>query len=519
MRQNLNWVIAVLLVLGTLCTGCTAPGAEVDRGSSIAAEDVSPILQEADTLYKSGDYAVSLDLYLTAMEKDAKNVDARIGVSKCQIEMGNYDLADLNLSMAQQIDSSSVEFCELYLKLSQMTGDPYYARTAVNLAARYGHESILENVPTVPTIDHESESYSERIFLTITCDDPDAEVYVSLSNDQNTSYSLHNQKYSQPIMLIRGENTVSAYSIKNGIPSETVTKTYSVDYDSFEVHFKEPLVEEIVRQELGKDSGPITNYECEQITEFNWSALMSVYTNYNEYQNLKISSLEDLQYLPSVQNFSIQNQTEITDFSPLLNCPMIYQAALSKCGLKDAEVVKYLPNLSHLNLYHNEISDFSALENNPELYGLYIYDNDPDAKIDDILRSNPQLGSLGIDDTQLADYSVLTELEDIEHLYIYGISNVDYTAISELTDLEGLTLSYNYERGEYNKSISNLSFLPKMQGLQSLTLNGVDNASDLVYISQLPYLTSLSLYSCNATSDQAAMKALIQALPNCSITY
>lgn len=148
-----------------------------------------------------------------------------------------------------------------------------------------------------------------------------------------------------------------------------------------------------------------------------------------------------------------------------------------------------------------------------------IYDNAPDAKIDDILRSNPQLGSLGIDDTQLANYSVLTELEDIEYLHIYGISNVDYTAISELTDLESLTLSYNYERREYNTSISDLSFLSKMQGLQSLTLYGVNNASDLVYFSQLPNLTPLSLYSCNAISDQAAMKALIQALPNCSITY
>ena len=54
-----------------------------------------------------------------AMEKNAKDIDARIGVVKCQIELGNYEIADMNLSMAQQIDPSSIEICEMYLKMSQ----------------------------------------------------------------------------------------------------------------------------------------------------------------------------------------------------------------------------------------------------------------------------------------------------------------------------------------------------------------------------------------------------------------
>lgn len=519
MKRNLKCLIVLLFILGTLCTGCATTEMESKSESSITLEDVSAILQEADVLYRSGEYAESLELYLTAMEKNVKDMDARIGVAKCQMEMGNYALADMNLSMARQIDPSSIKLCEMYLKMSQMTGGTYYARNAIELAKEYGHTSILANVPATPSIDYEPGNYSERISLTINCDDSDAEVYVSLSNSLNKYYSFHNAKYSQPIKLLRGENTVSVYSIKNGIPSETITKSYTVNYDSCEVSFKEPLIEELVRQILGKSSGPITNYECEQITEFNWYDLRSVYTNYNTYQNLKITSLEDLQHLPSLQYFSIRYQTEIADYSPLANCPMIYQAVIYECGLKNAEVAKYLPNVSYLNLYYNEISDFSALENLSELYGLYIYANDANVKIDEILRSNPQLDSLGIDDTQLADYSVLSELKNLTYLYIYGISNIDYSAIGELTELQDLVLTYNYERREYGKSIGDISFLPQMQGLQYLTLNGVNNASDFEYIMQLPNLVSLYLYNCDAVNDQAAMRALSQALPNCSISY
>lgn len=519
MKRNRFCLIALLLILGLLCTACAAPEAKEQSATSAGYEDVSDILQNADTLFQSGEYTQSLEQYLMAMEKNAKDIDARIGVVKCQIELGNYEIADMNLSMAQQIDPSSIEICEMYLKMSQETDSIHYAQIAVDLATQYGHDAILANIPAAPVIEQDPGNYSERITLTISCDDPDAEVYVNLENSLNSEYYLYNAKYSEPIMLIRGENKVSVYSIKNGVPSKTVTQTYSVNYDSFEVTFKEPLIEEIVRQTIGKTGGPITNYDCEKVTELNWYSLKSAYSNYNTYRNLRIHSLEDLQYLPCLSYIRIQYQTEIEDYSPLKYCPMIYQASIYECELTDTDFVKYLPNVLYLYLNNNKISDFSGLENLTGLYSLSVLGNDGDGTIDSILRNNKQIYSLSIGDTQLEDYSVLLEMEYLSDLSIYGITYADYSVIGQLTNLQSLQLMYNYDRNEYNKSIGDISFLPQMQKLQYLDLNGVNKASELEYIKQLPGLITLHLYDCDATNDQAAMNALVQALPNCAISY
>lgn len=519
MRRNRFCMIALLLILGLLCTACAAPETKEQNAVSAGYEDVSDILQNADALFQSGEYVQSLEQYLTAMEKNAKDMDARIGVVKCQIELGNYEIADMNLSMAQQIDPSSIEICEMYLKMSQETDGIYYAQTAVDLAMQYGHDAILENVPVAPAIDKESGNYSERIKLTVTCEDPDADIYVNLDNNLNSDYCLHNAKYSEPIMLLRGENTVSVYSMKNGVPSETVTRTYSVNYGSFEVTFKEPLIEEIVRQTIGKAGGPITNYDCEKVTELDWYSLQSAYSNYDAYRNLKIHSLEDLQYLPCLNYISLQHQNEIEDYSPLKNCPMIYQVSVYECELPDTDFVRYLPMLSYLYLQETKVSDYSGLESLTNLYGLSVYGDDTDVTIDYILRNNEQLHYLNIGDTQLEDYSVLLEMENLIDLYVHGVTYADYSVIGQLTNLESLNLTYDYDRREYGKSIGDISFLTQMQKLQYLYLNGVNKASELEYIKQLPGLITLDLYNCDATNDQAAMNALVQALPNCAISY
>lgn len=517
MKRNRFFLIA-LLILGLLCTACAAPKDKAQSAASAGYEDVSDLLQKADALFQSGAYGQSLEQYLTAMEKNAKDMEARIGVVKCQIELGNYEIADMNLSMALQIDPGSIEICEMYLMMAQKTENIYYAQTAVSLATQHGHDEILENVPEAPVIDQESGDYSEKIWLTITCDDPDAEVYVNLQNSLNSQYYLYSAKYSEPIMLIRGENTVTVYSVKNGVPSEMVTQIYTIDYDSFEVTFKEPLIEEIVRQSIGKTDGPITNYDCEKVTELNWYSLQSVYSNYNTYWNLKIHSLEDLQYFPCLSYFVLQNQTEIEDYAPLKYCPVIYQVTLYECELEDTDFVKYLPNLSYLFLENCRISDYSGVENLTNLYGLSLSSNDG-RTIDSIVRNNKQMYYLYIGDTQLEDYSVLLEMENLTDLSIYGVTYPDYGVIGQLTSLESLDITYDYNRDEYGKSIGDISFLPQMQNLQYLSLNGVNDVSDLEYIKQLPNLATLYLYNCDATTDRAAMNALIQALPNCAIYY
>lgn len=519
MKRNCFCLIVLLIVLGVLCTACSVTESEGQSATSAVYEDVSDILQNADTLFRSGEYVQSLDQYLKAMEKNPKDMDSRIGVVNCQIGLGNYKIAEINLSMAKQINPSAIEICEMYLKLYQETGSAHYANIALDLSALYKHEEILANVPSTPTIDQEPGNYSEKIMLTISCDDPDAEVYVNLKNSLNQNCNLNGVKYSEPILLLRGENTVSVYSQKNGLPSETVTQVYSVDYESYNVTFQEPLIEELVRQAIGKTSGSITNYDCETVTDLDWYSLESVYNNYNTFQNLRIHSLEDLKHFPCLEYITLEYQTEIEDYSPLQYCPNLYRISLYECKLADTEFLRYLPQLAYLYLQHTDISDFSGLEDLTDLHGLSIYGDNSGYFVDNILRNNKQIQSLSIGDNQLEDYSILLEMDNLYDLYLYGVSYVDYSVIGQLTNLEYLEISYNYNRREYNKNIGDISFLPQMQNLQYLYLNGVNNVSDLEYIKQIPNITKLFLYNCDVTNDFASMNALSQTLPYCSISY
>lgn len=515
MKGHRYCLIALLLILGLLCTAC----AETEHHASAEAGNTFAILRNADALFQDGAYMQSLEQYLTAMEMDTKDMDARIGVVKCQIVLGNYDIAETNLVMAEKIDPSFVGICEMYLKMSQETDNIRYAQNAVALARKHGHDSFLENVPNEPVVDLASGRYSERMMLTITCDDPDAEIYVNIENSANRYCSLYNARYAGPITLLRGENTVSVYSMKNGMPSEVVTRTYYIDYDAVEVTFQEPLIEELTRISIGKMDGPITNYDCEMVVQLDWSDLRSIYDNYRTYQNLRIHSLEDLQHFPSLLFVNIQNQTEIVDYAPLRYCPMLYMLSLNQCGLTDTDFIKYVPNVSYLYIENNEISDFSGLENLKNLYSLSVYGNDEHSRIDSILRNQKQLEFLCMGDTQLEDFSILLDMENLTQLSIWGITYVDYETIGQLTNLHFLELVYDYNRGEYGNEIGDISFLPRMQNLQYLYLNGVNDVSDLAYIKQLPNLMTLYLYNCDVGNDAKAMNELEEALQSCSISY
>jgi len=514
MKKRILCLVLAMGILLSLLAGCGAKR-EIDE------EKINTLLQDAQAMLEAENYADSLEKYLAVMELDMKNMEARFGTVRCQIGLGNISLAETNLSMAQQIDPSRIEVCELYMELSHITGNVHYSQNAVALAREYGHESIIDKIPAEPVFEQEPGTYSENIWLDIRCDDPGAEVYYSLYNSSNPNVYVYNTLCPDSVRLVRGENTVTAYSIKEGVASETVAATFLIDYPEQEITFQDPKIEELVRYKLGNRPGPLTNYDCETVDMLSWSDFYSIYSSYNTIYNIQFQTLEDLQYLPGLRYLYLNEQRSITDYSPLLNCPALYQINLDNCGLTTADVVNYVPGLMYLGMCGNNISDFSAIENVKELYMLQVYYNNGSGTIDEVLKTNKTIEQLGIDSDQLTDYSLLSELENLLYLDIYGISGLseeDYAELSKLTGLLGLTIYQNYQMEGYNVSIPDLSFLQNMKDLQQLNLYGVNDAAQLEYIKQLPNLQYLYLYESAATRDAGAMSALTLALPNCRIS-
>jgi len=509
----------LLLLVAALVLSACGQAEQKEAEADSVYEDVSTLVQEAEGLYQAENYEKSLDIYLTAMEKNPRDIPSRMGVVRSQIALDRIDLALMNLDMVQQLDPDNAELCRAYLDLADKTGRISYARTAISLAEQYDHQEILDLIPPKPVMLLEEGNYDSVQQLEITSD-PELEIYVDLENSVNDIFDMRNSLYTGPVRLMRGTNTVTAYTMKDGIPSVSVTCTYTVDYPCVNVEFKEPLIEQLALQALNKESGPITNYECETLQELQWYDLQQIYTSYYEYEALRLHTLEDLKHFPGLLYLFLHNQDKITDYSPLQYCPVLFQLGIEESGLKNTDFAKYCPSVEHFNLGGNQIKDISGLIEKKNLYGVSLNGNNGKVDLTALIKAHPEMYRLEMNDDALSDYSILQELEEITSLYILGIQNVDRDGLSKLTELTNLHITMDYDAREYNMTFTDLSFLQNMPKLENLYLNGVSEVSDLEYIKGLENLEYLYLYNSPVADNSRIMEELAAALPvNCNLRY
>lgn len=363
-------------------------------------------------------------------------------------------------------------------------------------------------------------TYSQPTLVEIHSDDPNAEIYYYVEGGTNNPQLLDAEEeapYVQPLSLIHGETTITAYTRKNGKTSEALVGTYSLDYPEVEVTFQEPMIEKIVRAALTTPSTRITNYDCEEIYYLSWYS-SSLPLGSQERKDLRIHTLEDLVHFPSLYSIQIDDEPLLTDLSPLLNCPMLQNVSIYNCGSVNLDVLTQLPYLTSLSLDGNgfDLSPLLSLQNLA-----YIYINDPSLvgqdTLSDILWANRDLYCVLIYGAQLSNHAVLTELENLESLYIYGVETIDPSVLGRLTNLTHLEIRIGPNETASNATLSGLSFLENLTNLDKLTLQLIRDPAELAHIAKLTNLKELDINSCEATKDKKAMQALWEALPNCKI--
>jgi len=151
----------------------------------------------------------------------------------------------------------------------------------------------------------------------------------------------------------------------------------------------------------------------------------------------------------------------------------------------DMEPLKYLTNLTVLNLGWNQISDIRALAGLTDLTELRLFDN------------------------RISDIGALAGLTDLMYLYLDNDQVGDLSPLAGLTHLQLLCM-------DGNPSISNLGPLSGLTDLDYLDLDGTA-VSDLTPLMGLTNLTQLYLRGTAVT--QAQIDELQAALPNCRIYY
>ena len=210
-----------------------------------------------------------------------------------------------------------------------------------------------------------------------------------------------------------------------------------------EIYFSDINLENIIRDIIGKNIGPITRADVENITEL--SARVR--------------------------------------------------------GITNIDALKYFTNLEKLDLYGNRISDLSALANITSLKRLNLGKNynvltagtsSPNGLDITPLKSLVLLEELDLSDNMLTDLSGIGSLTMLKTLILSKNRIADISPLSTLKSLTYVDLSYNYGLNSDNteRGISDLSPLYGITTLETLIagynlitdLQGIENMTALKYI-------------------------------------
>lgn len=503
-------ILFMFVYICLLSSGCRSDAIE----TAIAYRNVDDINEEAIKLYDDGDFVASLTKYSEAIRENPTDIDAMIGVVQCQIALENYSMASINLSAAIKVDPTDHRIYDLYVQMSEKSENIDYARTAVTLAQTYNVTDFLNKVPDVPEINHSDGSYDSKFEVEISAS-TGSEVYVT--EKKGNSYISY--KYYEPVTITRGNTDLEVYCVVEGIPSDIITAKYVCDYPPAEVSFVDPIIEQLVRMNLGKESGAITDVDCEGITRIRQYDFRNNGMSWNEYKEIRVNSLNDMKLFPNLQELYLDNLEGVSDFSALASCKNLSSIDFSDSDIQNISFVEYLPSLGYCKLSNNEISDLSPLTSCKNLYGLYV-DSNP---IDDLgVLRDLDLEYISVSATYVDDLLVFDNWEKLTYLALYGCGGRDLSPIGKLINLESLYLyAWDYGQGNWNDeplSIGDISFLEYLTKLKRLYLDGLSDYLQLEVVKSLTNLTNLSIQIIDSSSIPNNVRQELQnALPKCSI--
>lgn len=502
-----------------LCCSVLLSGCSQEKKHAVTYDSVDSVIAEAALVYEEGSYIDALALYADAYKTNPLSIDALIGAARCQMALENYAMASENLSSAARIDPLVPEIYDAYLELSESSGSPGYARTAVNLAKSNHMDSFLERVPDEPQLSLEEGEYDSRQELTVTAPEG-TEIMIT---ERNGNTRLTYPYDGEPIRLLSGETTITAYCAKDGIPSDEVTAVYKLQIEPSKISFADPLIEAAALDALDMESGPITDLDCESVTYLNCYFNRSVQEKLDT-DEYELKTFDDLKYFPKLQTIRFSNTEIKADLRELSTCRRITQVYFSQCGIEDISFVRSLKRLQSLDVYSNDgkLTDISPLADCENFVRLSL----SDTGVNDLSPLyDKKMSQLTVSLSDKITGSVIETWKDsLVSLQLYNCGGKDLSWLGQFTGLNSLSL-YSYDtRSRYSeetKPLKGMDFLKELVNLQNLYLYGLDDLSFLENVKSLKNLSYLyfSMFDRKTEIPSELIEDLQKNLSNCRISY
>lgn len=403
------------------------------------------LLKQARFQATDGDPRVASWFYDMAYELSGQDEIVAIELANQFKSDGNYSKAEYTLSNAIA-DGGSVD---LYIALCKTYVEKDKLLDAVNMLDNIADPKIKAEIdamrPAAPVPDPEPGFYSQYIPVNLT--GTSGTIYYSTNGEYP---STDDEPFSEPFTLSAGETTVQAVSVdENGLVSPRSILGYTVGGVIEEVFFDDPIIEDAVRQLIGRtDGGSLYSNELWALSSFSLPK-DAIYCD----DLTKLSYLESLRIEGQVFD-SMRFLSSLTDLTELTLVDCRFQPA-------DLNIIAALPNLQRLTLSNCGLSTIAGLENAQGLVYLNLANNT--LRNLEPISHMMKLQELDLQHNALTNLSLLGGLSNLQSL------NVSYNSLTSVAPLATCT-KLNWLEANNNELVS-LSGIDNLPVLRHLAVN------------------------------------------------
>ncbi len=232
---------------------------------------------------------------------------------------------------------------------------------------------------------------------------------------------------------------------------------------------------------------------------------------------IALDQQDPVRYLKDLTSLDLSNR-KLTDISPLAYLSNLEVLNLEDNLIEDPTSLAALPHLINLNLNNNRISDAQGLSELSSIEQLHIANN----QISSIepLVTLKNLKGLSLGGNTIENVHQLEQLKNLEHLDLSNNKLLNINSLMSLTQLASLELAHNEiidiaplsgltgieHLSLENNKIKNIDALAEMKHLWTLNLSN-NQISSVEALSELSYLTHLFLAK-NQITDIRPLYAL-----------
>lgn len=287
--------------------------------------------------------------------------------------------------------------------------------------------------------------------------------------------------------------------------STEIESTEVMQEESFEddmvIIWQDEILEEYVREQLGKSTGDITYAETKEITALCLNGK-------------SVQTIDDLKYMPALEDLDISS-TAVSDVSILARFKNMKRFRSLNKYITDYSVLKEWTELESLEIGSRDLLDLSNMDHLDKLVELRLSGEIKDTdKVVKIVNNNPNLRIFSMADNKLEHFNFVNEFEHKDTFIEMYLTSFIVSGENADIDIQNLIGFTNLRvLGVRSVNITNLSAVKELSLVDKLSFTRCElDEEGIKAISEMESLRILDCSSCVIADKQTLQEMDLEEL-------